>query len=126
MKPYVADATADIDTADFLGLKTAALNVMSNLPSPFVELMNMDISIANQEELADSISRMKSQPPKPEYQQTRRAGKVNMLLVLVGGLSLLEVAAIRCLSQDPSFPYRIVMATTNLITGTSLLKTFID
>jgi hypothetical protein len=44
-----------------------------------------------------------------------------MLLVVIGGVSLVEVAAVRYLSSDPSFPFRIIVASTKIINGTTLL-----
>jgi hypothetical protein len=48
--------------------------------------------------------------------------KRTLFVVVVGGLTFLEVAAFRFLSKDPNFPYRIIMGTTKLITGSTLLK----
>lgn len=48
--------------------------------------------------------------------------KKTMLLFVVGGLSYLEVAALRFLSQDPNFPYRILIATTKLVNGSALIN----
>ncbi|RYG70471.1 hypothetical protein EON64_00070, partial [archaeon] len=45
-----------------------------------------------------------------------------MLVVYVGGVSYLELAALRFLSADPSFPYRIIVATNKVISGNSLIK----
>lgn len=48
--------------------------------------------------------------------------KKTMMVFVVGGLSFLEIAALRFLSNEPSFPYSIVMGTTSLINGHSLLE----
>jgi hypothetical protein len=47
--------------------------------------------------------------------------KKTMLLFVVGGLSYLEIAALRFLSNDVAFPYRIMIATTKLINGSTLI-----
>jgi len=44
-----------------------------------------------------------------------------MMVFIVGGLSFTEIAAFRLLSKDPSFPYRIVLATTKLVSGASFV-----
>jgi hypothetical protein len=49
-------------------------------------------------------------------------GKPIMLVVFVGGLTYIEIAAFRMLSKDPSFPFHIIMATTKLTNGTKLLR----
>lgn len=48
--------------------------------------------------------------------------KKTMLLFVVGGLSYIEIAAFRFLSNDPSFPYRILLATTKLVNGSTLIS----
>eukprot|EP01036_Dinobryon_divergens_P026822 gene26822-35512_t len=45
-----------------------------------------------------------------------------MLVVVVGGLSYLEIAAFRFLSRDPAFPFRIVMAATKFVSGSSFIS----
>jgi hypothetical protein len=45
-----------------------------------------------------------------------------MMILVVGGLSFMEIAAFRFLSKDPSFPFRIITATTKIVNGTSLLS----
>ena len=55
----------------------------------------------------------------------RGSGEVTkkvMIVFYIGGLTYLEIAALRLLSKDPSFPYSIVMLTTKLINGSSFLK----
>ena len=56
-------------------------------------------------------SEAQSRPPKPI-----------MMIFLVGGLTFIEIAAFRHLSRDPNFPFSIVMATTKIINGNSLLE----
>ena len=48
--------------------------------------------------------------------------KKNMLVLVVGGLSYIEIAAMRKMSQDAAFPYRIVMASTNITKGDAFVK----
>lgn len=48
-----------------------------------------------------------------------------MLVVFVGGLSFLELAALRHLSKSADFPYSIVMASTNMINGNTLIESII-
>ena len=44
-----------------------------------------------------------------------------MLVCVIGGLSFIEVA-FRFLSRDPSFPFRVVLASTNFCNGNSFLQ----
>jgi hypothetical protein len=44
-----------------------------------------------------------------------------LLVFYVGGVSLMEIASLRLLSKLPSFPFRIVIGTTKIVNGKSLL-----
>ena len=62
-------------------------------------------------------------PPVSISNGLRKRKKKIMMVLIIGGTSLLEVAAFRCLSLDPSFPYSIVIASTDVVSGDSWLKT---
>lgn len=62
----------------------------------------------------DSVTKSISAPSKPV-----------MLVFFVGGLSFIEVAALRFLSKSPDFPYSIVMGSTNMINGNSLIESIV-
>jgi hypothetical protein len=47
--------------------------------------------------------------------------KIAMVMV-IGGISYLEISALRFLSNDPAFPYRFVIAATKVINGKTFLK----
>lgn len=49
--------------------------------------------------------------------------KKTLLVFFVGGVSYLEIAALRFLSNDPSYPYNIVIGTTSI--GNTLLKSLV-
>jgi len=40
-----------------------------------------------------------------------------MVVFYLGGVSMMEVAALRFLSDKPEFPFRIIICTTKLING---------
>ena len=44
-----------------------------------------------------------------------------MMVVVIGGISYLEIAAFRFLSNDPNFPYKIILASTKVINGSTFL-----
>jgi len=50
------------------------------------------------------------------------SGKPVMLVVFIGGVTYMEIAALRYLSRDPGFPFNILIAATAIVTGSSLLK----
>ena len=45
-----------------------------------------------------------------------------ILLFVVGGLTFLEIAALRFLSNEPSFPYKILISTTAIVNGNTFLN----
>jgi hypothetical protein len=49
-------------------------------------------------------------------------GKPVMLVVLVGGITIMEIAALRFLSKDPSFPFSILIATSKVVSSTSIIN----
>jgi hypothetical protein len=44
-----------------------------------------------------------------------------LMVCIVGGVTFLEIAAFRYLSNDPSFPYTILIATTAMVNGSTFL-----
>jgi vacuolar protein sorting-associated protein 33A len=60
-------------------------------------------------------------------ESTGRAGeqqerKPVLLVFYVGGITYMEVAALRFLSKRPSFPYAIICCTTEIVNGETLLR----
>lgn len=45
-----------------------------------------------------------------------------LVVVFVGGVTYMEIAALRFLSKRPTFPFHIVCVTTKVISGTKLLR----
>jgi len=53
---------------------------------------------------------------------TVEGGKKVMLVYYLGGVTYMEIAALRFLSEKPEFPFRIIVCATKLINGDSLIK----
>lgn len=47
--------------------------------------------------------------------------KKTMLVVVIGGISYLEIAAFRFLSNDPNFPFKVILASTKVINGSTFI-----
>ena len=58
-----------------------------------------------------------------ESKQGDNGRKPTMVIVYVGGVTYMEIAALRFLSKRASFPYHIIVVTTKIINGVSLLHT---
>jgi vacuolar protein sorting-associated protein 33A len=100
-------------------------DAMRLLPGPLLEVTQSAIA----EELNDAIKRRPASSgshQQSDYnidlENDSLSTKRTMLVVVIGGLTFLEIAAFRYLSRDPAFPYRIIMATTKLVNGNTLLR----
>jgi vacuolar protein sorting-associated protein 33A len=93
-------------------------DVMRLLPGPMLEFTQS----SRPEELNDALKRSQSEDGVQKGVPEEEEGKKVLLLFMVGGLSMVEVAALRHLSKDPKYPYHIIMATTKLTNGSQLLK----
>lgn len=69
--------------------------------------------------LAANISSTSSSATNPASGNTR---KPTLMVLFVGGVTYMEIAALRFLSKRQSFPYHILCCTTKVVNGTTLLK----
>jgi len=129
-----------VQTLATTGWRALADNVMRLLPGPMLEFTQTSIPEELPEALARSAAAAATSSSSASFSSSaadashafsssvfssirdEEGGKKVMLVFVVGGLSFLEVAAFRFLSRDASFPYKIVLATTKLSNGASLLK----
>lgn len=51
-----------------------------------------------------------------------KTGKKVMLVFFVGGVTFMEIAALRFLSRQANFPYTIIVATTKLVNGNTFIR----
>jgi hypothetical protein len=49
-----------------------------------------------------------------------------MLVFFLGGITYMEVAALRLLSKSAEFPYEIIVMTTKLINGNTFIKSVLQ
>lgn len=75
------------------------------------------------------LLQQQQQPPSPSPSATIATGgkilpngRKVMLAYFVGGVSFMEIAALRQLSRQPDFPFQIVVCTTKLINGNTLVQ----
>ena len=79
------------------------------------------------ENLVDAMKRPRAQSlgtvAKIHSESSNDAKKKPVLLVyFVGGVTYMEIAALRFLSKRPSFPYTVVICTTEIVNGRKLLQ----
>lgn len=133
---YVAAGYAPLSVRLVQSLATntwsSMTDVMRALPGPLLEFTQLNKA----EELTEAIARCNTDNAgmgssnsnnaflNISYDDSQGSKRV-MLLFVVGGLTFLEIAALRYLSNDPSYPYTIIMATTKLITGSTLLRSMV-
>lgn len=58
--------------------------------------------------------------------KTLPSGKKVMLVYFIGGVSFMEIAAMRYLSRQKDFPYQIIVCTTKLINGNVFVESTIE
>ena len=75
------------------------------------------------EELSSAMKRHPG-PSLGNLARSEDSGKKKpvLLVCFVGGVSFMEIAALRLLSKRPSFPYSIMILTTKVMGGQSMLK----
>ena len=77
------------------------------------------------EELSSAMKR-KPGPSLGTLARSKGSGssekKPVLLVCFVGGVSFMEIAALRLLTKRPSFPYSIMILTTKVMGGRSMLK----
>lgn len=54
------------------------------------------------------------------------ARKPTLVVMYVGGVTMMEIAALRFLSKRPSFPYHIICITTKVVNGSTLLRSLLN
>jgi hypothetical protein len=123
---------------------TAANDIVRLLPGPLLEFTQQD-SVA--EELTEALARTADTTSSNTNSSNSNSSNSNsgngvglglglggssyysddmkskrvLLFYVVGGLSFLEIAAIRHLSKDPTFPYKIIMASDTIISNKKTL-----
>ena len=109
------------------GSWTSANEIVKQLPGPLLEFTQQE-SVA--EELSEALARTAESNSSSSssssssnsggssnfYSEDIKAKRV-LLFFVVGGLSFLEIAAIRYLSRDPTFPYKIIMASDTILSN---------
>jgi hypothetical protein len=78
------------------------------------------------ESLVDAMRRPRAQSlgtrAKSHSDSCAENKKPVLLVYFVGGITYMEIAALRFLSKRPSFPYSIVICTTEIVNGRKLLQ----
>jgi len=109
------------------GRRSSVLEVMRLLPGPVVEFSQSNSVVDS--DVGEAVTRSQSQSTTAAggtQSVSSRSTKKVMLVYVVGGLTFLEIAALRTLSNHPSFPYKIIMATTKLVSANSLLTSLVS
>lgn len=99
-------------------------DAMKLLPGPLMEITQSSSStFATEDNLSNASHAAGNVPFIEETSNIQNSSKSRILLVFViGGITYLEIAALRYLSRDPSFPYTIMMASTSILNGNTLLQ----
>lgn len=117
----------DVIPSNNVTTNTTATNIMNNVVSVATDFsslaINSKLPIFRKEGHDDSSSAIAALGSRMKDDSQQQMNKKIMLVMVIGGLSYLELAAFRYLSSDPSFPFKIIVATTKLMNGANLLST---
>ncbi len=97
---------------------TAGSIISQVLLQPAVSLIQGSIPSSSSGPEGQGIHEVSELPSFPQHQQQ----KPTMLVFMLGGLTMLEIAAFRYLSKDPLFPYEIIMASTGVTNSSKFIK----
>ena len=115
------------------GWATVYGSTLQLLPRPALEFsQGIEAASLNIKEAESRLQRQEkatinaSQPqPSQGKAVTVDGDKKVMICYYVGGVTFMEIAALRFLSAKPDFPFRIIVCTTKLVNGNTLLKTLL-
>ena len=93
---------------------------MKELPGKLVAVSQGEVPL----KYSASLDKNLSWNILPDTVKTEKKKPV-LLVLYVGGVTFMEIAALRFLSKRPNFPYEIICCTTKIFNGTSCLQSFI-
>jgi len=100
-------------------------SVLKELPGRLVDIEMYyppeDFSSAAKRPSGPSLGAMAS-----EISASGGARKPTLIVFYVGGVTHMEIAALRFLSKRPSFPYHIICITTKVVNGSTLLRSLLN
>ena len=87
------------------------------------ELPGRLVDIEQKHPPEDLASALNGPRPSQSLGAIAKEGKrATLMVVFVGGVTYMEIAALRFLSKRPTFPYHIICVTTKIINGNKLLQ----
>ena len=110
------------------GLFSVGSSASSTASSLIGGMSSLGLSSGVAKAPASSQQPLQQQQPAPSSAAAAAGGKTLpngrkvMLAYFVGGVSFMEIAALRQLSRQPDFPFQIVVCTTKLINGNTLVQ----
>lgn len=116
------------------GWATVYGSTLQLLPRPALEFsQGIEAASLNIKEAESRLQRQEkatinaSQPqPSQGKAVTVDGDKKIMICYYIGGVTFMEIAALRFLSAKPDFPFRIIVCTTKVVNGNTLLKTLLQ
>ena len=103
------------------GWKGKEDSVLKELPGRLVDITQY----SPPEDLSTSVKRPAGPSLGALAKERRGSRKPTLIVFYVGGVTHMEIAALRFLSKRPSFPYHIICITTKVINGSTLLRSLL-
>jgi hypothetical protein len=92
--------------------------ILRELPGRLIDVIQQNPP----EELSAALKRPVKKLGADTDQDTQGKKKPTLMVMYVGGVTYMEIAALRFLSKRPGFPFHIIICTSKIINGDKLLK----
>jgi hypothetical protein len=92
--------------------------ILRELPGRLIDVIQQNPP----EELSAALKRPMKKLGADTDQDTQGKKKPTLMVMYVGGVTYMEIAALRFLSKRPGFPFHIIICTSKIINGDKLLK----
>ena len=100
-------------------------SVLKELPGRLVDITQHyppeDLSTAVKRRSGPSLGALAA-----ELSASGGGRKPTLIVMYIGGVTHMEIAALRFLSKRPSFPYHIICITTKVVNGSTLLRSLLN
>lgn len=106
------------------GWTKSKAEILKELPGRLIDIQTMwppqDLATTLQQQTPPTSESLGDYAQK--LSKTNSRYKPTLIVVFCGGITYMEIAALRFLSKRPTFPYNLIMVTTKIVNGSSLLQ----
>jgi vacuolar protein sorting-associated protein 33A len=108
------------------GWKNGRDDILREIPGRFIDIMQSsppeDLSATMQRPVHTGGTYGSLAPPSSGTMTRTSRTKPVLIVVYLGGVTYMELTALRFLSKRPNFPYHIICCTTSILNGNTFLQ----